>query len=123
MQELASALGGLAQAYHSWILWLGVSTGLSDQVLHIHAGMALLLAARLLTRRSLGSFVPIAFVLVAEAGNETLDRLASGSWEWRDTSSDIVNTVMWPLLICLVVRYGTSTAQTVRLRRHQAAQA
>ncbi|MEG8023633.1 hypothetical protein QP162_02675 [Sphingomonas aurantiaca] len=44
--------------YHKMIDWIGDGTGLPDTILHIHAGMALLMLARLVTRRSFGSFIP-----------------------------------------------------------------
>lgn len=90
--------------YHRFIDWIGDGTGLPDTLLHVHAGMAILVLARIATRRSLGSFVPLAFVALAEAANELLDRLHFGSWRWPDTTSDIVNTLFWPTVICIGVR-------------------
>ena len=90
--------------YHRFIDWIGDGTGLPDTLLHVHAGMAILVIARIATRRSLGSFVPLAIVALAEAGNEVMDRLHFGSWRWPDTTSDIVNTLFWPMVICVGVR-------------------
>ncbi len=90
--------------YHRFIDWIGDGTGLPDTILHIHAGLAVLMAARLLTRRSLGSFVPLSLVALAEAFNEVMDRLNFGSWRWDDTLSDIANTLFWPTVICLGIR-------------------
>jgi hypothetical protein len=90
--------------YHRFIDWIGDGTGLPDTVLHIHAGLAVLMVARVLTRRSLGSFVPLSFVILAEAANEVMDRLHFGSWRWADTLADVANTLFWPLVICLAVR-------------------
>lgn len=90
--------------YHALIDWIGDGTGLPDTILHIHAGMAILLIARVATGRSLGTFVPLSFVALAEAANEILDRLEFGSWRWPDTLSDIANTMFWPTVICLAVR-------------------
>jgi hypothetical protein len=90
--------------YARFILWLGDGTGLSDTVLHIHAGMAVLMLARIVTRRSLGSLVPLSVVVVAELFNEVMDRLYYGSWRWPDTLGDIANTLFWPLVICLGIR-------------------
>lgn len=91
------------QEYHQWILWIGGTTGLTDPTLHIHAGMAVLLAARMLTGRSLGTFVPFAVVVVAESANEVLDYLNQGL-DLGDTLSDIANTLVWPFLLSLGVR-------------------
>ena len=90
--------------YHRFIEWIGDGTGLPDTLLHVHAGMAILMLARIVTRRSLGSFVPLAFVALAEGANEVMDRLHFGAWRWPDTTSDIVNTMFWPTVICIGVR-------------------
>lgn len=90
--------------YAHIIRWIGDGTGLPDTILHIHAGMAVLMLARLTTGRSLGSFIPLSIVAIAEAGNEILDRMHYGSWRWADTASDIANTMFWPTVICIAVR-------------------
>ncbi|VVT07179.1 conserved hypothetical protein [Sphingomonas sp. EC-HK361] len=94
----------LPDYYHSLIDWIGDGTGLPDTILHIHAGMAVLMLARIVTRRSLGTLVPLSVVIAAEAGNEILDRLHFGSWRWDDTLSDIGNTLFWPTVICIGIR-------------------
>ena len=90
--------------YHHFIDWIGDGTGLPDTILHIHAGLAVLMVARLVTRRSLGSFVPWSVVVLAETFNEVMDRLHFGSWRWSDTALDIANTLFWPTVICLGIR-------------------
>lgn len=94
----------LPTLYHGFIEWIGDGTGLADSLLHIHAGMAILLLTRLVSGRSLGSFVPLSVVALAEFANEVLDRLHYGSWRWPDTLSDVANTLFWPIVICLAVR-------------------
>lgn len=94
----------LVQAYHAAIVWIGDGTGLPDAILHIHAGMAVMMLARVFSGRSLGTMIPLAFVGAAEAGNEFLDYLSYGM-RWADTSSDIANTLFWPLVITLGVRW------------------
>ena len=94
----------LPKLYHQWIDWVGDGTGLPDTILHIHAGMALLMIARLITRRSFGTFIPWTLVAAGEAFNEIMDRLNYGSWRWDDTLIDVANTMFWPTVICLGVR-------------------
>lgn len=89
--------------YHSLIVWVGDGTGLPDSILHIHAGMAVLLLARLVSGRSLGTFIPFAFVVLAEVANEILDYMAYG-WRPTDTYLDIANTLFWPFVLSLAVR-------------------
>lgn len=95
----------LPRLYHDFIDWIGNGTGLPDTVLHIHAGLAVLMLARLVTGRSLGTLVPLSIVALAEAANEVMDRLTFGSWRWDDTLSDIAHTMFWPTVICLAVRF------------------
>lgn len=90
--------------YHRFIDWIGDGTGLPDTILHIHAGMTVLMLARLATKRSLGSLVPLSFVVLAEGFNEVMDRLYFGSWRWPDTTSDVINTLFWPTVICIGIR-------------------
>lgn len=94
----------LPALYHSWIDWIGDGTGLSDTVLHIHAGLLVLMGARVISGRSLGSLIPLSVVVVAELANEIMDRLFFGSWRWADTTSDVLNTLFWPSVICVGVR-------------------
>lgn len=94
----------IPQLYHDLIMWIGDGTGLPDAILHIHAGLAVLMIARIVTGRSLGTFVPFAFVAAAEFANELLDYLNYGM-RWADTLADIGNTLFWPLVITLGVRW------------------
>lgn len=102
--------------YHSLILWIGDGTGLPDAILHIHAGMIILMLVRLVSRRSLGSFIPLAFVLIAELGNETMDYLNYGM-RWADTLSDFANTLFWPLVISLAIWLRPMIRRDVITRR------
>ncbi|WP_375403027.1 hypothetical protein [uncultured Sphingomonas sp.] len=99
--------------YQRLILWVGDGTGLPDAILHIHAGLAVLMIARVVTGRSLATLVPFAFVALAEFGNELLDFLAYGM-RWGDTLSDIGNTLFWPLVISLGVRWRPMTRRDRR---------
>lgn len=94
----------LAKVYHEWIVWIGDGTGAPDALLHVHAGMAVLFLARIVTRRSLASPIPFAVVCVAELGNEVLDRLAVGHWNKADVIADVVNTLFWPLMLMIGLR-------------------
>ena len=88
--------------YHSFIIWIGDGTGLPDAILHLHAGLAVLLLTRATTGRSLATFIPFWAVVLAEAANETLDYLNYGM-RWADTTSDVANTLFWPFVISLAV--------------------
>lgn len=93
----------IPQDYHRLILWITEKTGLPDNLLHIHSGLIIFLAARLVTRCPYRSFVPFLCVVLAEGANELLDYLAYG-WRPTDTYHDIANTLFWPLMISLCER-------------------
>ncbi|RYF09645.1 MAG: hypothetical protein EOO77_23320 [Oxalobacteraceae bacterium] len=65
---------------------------------------------RLISRKSLGTFVPFAFVVLAEGANETMDYLNYGM-RWADTLLDIGNTLFWPLMVSVGVRLRPMTRQ------------
>ena len=94
-----------ATLYHETIIAIGDGTGASDSLLHVHAGLAILFLARLITRRSLATPVPFLVVVVAEAANEIMDRLTYGSWRAQDTSLDILNTLFWPFVLMVGLRW------------------
>ena len=83
-------------------------TGASDSLLHVHAGMAVLLVARILTGRSLATPIPFLVVCVAALANEVLDRITHGLWRPRDTALDLVNTLFWPFVLMIGLRIRRS---------------
>ena len=94
----------LPSLYHDVINWIGDGTGASDSLLHVHAGLAVLFLARVVTRRSLATPVPFLVVCVAALANEVMDRLNHGSWRWDDTLLDIANTLFWPFVLMIGLR-------------------
>ncbi|HEX8669574.1 MAG TPA: hypothetical protein VF727_14505 [Allosphingosinicella sp.] len=94
----------LAELYESIIVWIGDGTGASDSLLHVHAGLAVLFIARIVTRRSLASWVPFSIVCAAEAANEIMDRIAWGGWRMPDTLYDVINTLFWPFVLMVGLR-------------------
>jgi uncharacterized membrane protein YcaP (DUF421 family) len=97
-----------AHLYESIILWIGDGTGASDSLLHVHAGLAVLFIARVVTRRSLATWVPFSVVCVAELGNEVMDRIAWGEWRMPDTLYDVLNTLFWPFVLMVGLRLRRS---------------
>jgi hypothetical protein len=91
--------------YHSLILALADDTGASDSLLHVHAGLAVLFIARLVTRRSLATIVPFSIVCIAELANETMDALHFGEIRMPDTLFDVVNTLFWPFMLMIGLRW------------------
>ena len=95
----------IPQLYIDIILAIGDGTGASDSLLHVHAGLAVLFIARIVTRRSLATPVPFLVVCAAELGNEVMDRLSYGSWRMQDTGLDILNTLFWPFVLMVGLRW------------------
>jgi hypothetical protein len=109
----------LLQDYHELILWIGDGTGAPDSLLHVHAGMAVLFIARLITRRSLATPIPFAVVCLAELANEIMDRLNFGAWRWDDTLLDIANTLFWPFVLMIGLRWRRAHELRLSTRQHR----
>lgn len=97
--------------YARLITAIGDGTGMADSLLHVHAGMAVLFLARVVTKRSLSTPIPLACVTVAEAANELLDRLQYGSWRWPDTLADVGNTLFWPTVLFIGLRLRRASSR------------
>lgn len=80
-------------------------TGMSRQMLHMHAGMALYLLGQILLGTRRGSFLAIMLVLQVELFNELMNKLHNGTWNWPDTREDIFLTLFWPVMCYGVSRY------------------
>ena len=105
----------LPALYARLIQSIGDGTGVTDSLLHVHAGMAILILTRVITRRSLATPLPLIVVAIAEAANEVMDRLHYGSWRWEDTLGDVANTLFWPCVLFLGLRLSRA-----RVGRHGA---
>ncbi|GAO77855.1 MULTISPECIES: hypothetical protein [unclassified Sphingopyxis] len=84
---------------------LGMSTGASDSLLHVHGGMVVLFLARIVTRRSLATWTPFLFVLAAAIAKEVADRIAHGAWRMPDSAFDVLNTIFWPFVLMVGLRW------------------
>src|SRR5688572_5719732 len=91
--------GAMIDTYQEAIAWIVETSVMSQPLLHVHIGMALFLATRLISRQRLDTMTPLAVVIVAELLNELLDRAHFGAWRWRDTASDVFHTLLWPVLL------------------------
>lgn len=94
-----------AALYQELVTAIGDGTGASDSLLHVHAGLAILFLARLITRRSLATPIPFLVVVAAESANEIMDRLTYGGWRLEDTGLDVLNTLFWPFVLMVGLRW------------------
>lgn len=97
----------------SWIEfkdYLAQVTDLSQDALHIYGAVLIQLAAALLLRRSLASFLPWLIVLLVLLVNEAVDlwlpRETLGEWQALAAVQDIWNTMALPTLLMLVARFA-----------------
>ena len=85
---------------------LGTALGLSDDLLHVHVGLALFVLTALLTRRRMRSWVPLGVVGVFAVGNEIIDFFGPDPWNDGLSALDLANTLVWPLVLFLLARRG-----------------
>lgn len=81
-------------------------TGLAKDALHVHIGLAIFIAVRLLWRRKGGWWLAWSAALIAALGGEALDirdELA-GNYLQPDKAHwhDIWNTMVWPTILLVV---------------------
>lgn len=81
-----------------------ISSPNGDALAHVHGGMFVLFLARIITRRSLATPIPLACVIALQLLNECIDRLTHGDWRWPDTIVDTLNTLFWPVVLFIGLR-------------------
>lgn len=90
-------------------LWVVHLVGLPKDALHIYVGLAVFLAAAALTKRPLGSRLPILTVLLVALAGEVWDVIdtvnAREQVHWWRNWHDIWNTMLWPTILFLLARY------------------
>lgn len=98
-------MNSILQVYAEFKQMLGRDYGLTEDLLHVHAGLIIFFFAAILSRHRMRSPVPIAIVYALALINETVDLLtpgkSAGAWE---PVADILNTVIWPTLLFLLAR-------------------
>ena len=84
---------------------LARATGLDHATLHVHIGMLIWIVGVALAG-DMAAIWPLAVATIAELANEGLDRLRTGSWRIADTVQDIVNSLLWPVVLFTLARVG-----------------
>ncbi|MBU1306833.1 MAG: hypothetical protein KKF33_15105 [Alphaproteobacteria bacterium] len=84
--------------------------GLSKDALHIHVGLAVFVVAAMVFRRSL--LLPWLVVFAFELANELIDishwNHGAFAFEVGDSLKDLINTMLWPTVAVIVLRYARS---------------
>lgn len=108
-------MNSILQVYAEFKLMLGRDYGLTEDLLHVHAGLIIFFLAAVLSRQRIRSPVPIIIVYTLAISNEMIDLLTPGKsaspWE---PVVDIVNTVVWPSLLFLLARRRINRERTAR---------
>jgi hypothetical protein len=78
--------------------------GVTHEMMHVHVGLAIYLVVQLAQGTRRGSMFALNVVVAAEVLNELVDGLAKG-WFLRDTLSDALLTLAWPVAITGVSQY------------------
>jgi predicted esterase len=105
--------------YQAAKLFLVATLGLSKDALHVHVGLGVFLLAALIFRRPLSSPIPVAAVILAALGGETIDMWddvrSLGYWRWQVSLGDVVNTIFWPLVLWALSRWRATEDRSARV--------
>lgn len=86
---------------------LAEALGASEALLHVHMGLAIFVVTALLLRRRMASIWPLALVVAFATLNEVIDYLGLNRAPLTRSATDLLNTIIWPLVLFLVARRGS----------------
>jgi hypothetical protein len=99
----------VTSAFQNAKLEVVATLGLSKDALHIYVGLLIFFASAAILRKSLRSFLPLVIVLaiamLAEAFDARDDIADLGHWRVSASIHDILNTMFWPTILCVLSRY------------------
>lgn len=94
----------MIQDYLAWKAALGERTGMSESLIHVHAGLAIFVVTALLLKRRMRSWIPLAVVVTLALINELVDYKNGARWDLASSSLDFFNTILWPTVLFLLAR-------------------
>ena len=94
----------MIDAYLDWKAALGEQTGMSENLIHVHVGLAIFVLTALLLRHRMRSWVPLGVVVGLALLNELVDYSESANWDLGSSSVDFFNTILWPTVLFLLAR-------------------
>ena len=90
-------------------LHLVYSTGLSKDALHIYVGLIVFFLSAILFRKPLRAALPLTMVSVAALAGEAVDAwddiASAGHWQVGASVHDMLNTMFWPVILCLLAKF------------------
>lgn len=110
---MSNELFQLVESYSATKRALGESLGMTDDLLHVHLGLALFALTALLTRRRMRSWWPLGIVAAFAIGNEVIDYYTTEDWSAQLSALDVVNTLVWPLVLFLLARRGSNVGAKI----------
>lgn len=102
-----------AQRYGEWKRWFEHSLGVSDDLLHVHLGLAVFVLSALLLRRRMRSIWPLSAVVILAFLNEVIDCAIAENWSAELSALDLVNSIFWPLVLFLLARRGRAAPERI----------
>ncbi len=100
---MASYLVDLSQRWIVYKTWLADNVGLTNDALHVHGGLLILVLTALIIRRRPDSILCWSIVLIAELFNEYSDIHGEAPGEATINAGlhDVYNTMFWPTVLLL----------------------
>ncbi|KNZ31021.1 MAG: hypothetical protein AD742_19670 [Methylibium sp. NZG] len=79
------------------------ATDLSRDALHVYVGLTVFLSVQWMLRGRNAAVMPVIAVLVVAIAGEAIDLkddlTSLGFWRWKASAHDLVNTLLWPLVL------------------------
>lgn len=82
----------------------GDLTGANEDLLHVHAGLLILVVSAALLRKKMRSPIPLVLVVFFALANEWVDWLSGRPGQPLEPFIDIANTVFWPAILFFLIR-------------------
>lgn len=121
LREAWSAVTSAMGSWHQGKLFIEHSVSIGHDSLHVIAGVVLLLALALITRRPISAWRPWFWLLALTLWNETVD-LWVEVWpdpgqQYGEGAKDILLTMLLPTLLVMAARYRPDLFRAAVRRR------
>lgn len=106
MDELMAWTGLNTHSLGELKIWIVAHVGLARDALHIHIGLLIYFAVKLLWRGPRGTIAALLIVVGIASGGEIWDHLYERSigkaCDWPDHIKDMINTCLWPAVLAFI---------------------
>ncbi len=101
---IAAPLDAAAASYSRAKSIIELWTGAQQELLHVHAGLAIFVLTALLFRKRMRSPVPLACVVVFAVVNELFDWWVGKPINTGEPFVDFAHTMLWPAVLFTLAR-------------------